>query len=102
MTTVDVTGGVPVRRPLGERRQLALQRLQVSTERRPPRRLPVLFGRERVRFWDVPRSPAPVGYYVLAVVVTAFLMLGLVMVLSATAQAQAQRGGARSSCSTGS
>ena len=79
-------------RPLRERRQLALQRLQVSTERRPPRRLPVLFGRERVRFWDVPRGPAPVGFYVIAVVVTVFLMLGLVMVLSATAQTQAQRG----------
>ena len=93
MTSVDLTVTPLVRaRPLRERRQLALQRLQVSTERRQRRRLPVLFGRERVRFWDVPRGPAPVGYYVIAVVVTAFLVLGLVMVLSATAQAQAQRG----------
>ena len=90
--SVDITGGVAVRRPLRERRQLALQRLQVSTERRQRRRLPVLFGSERVRFWDVQRGPAPIGFYVIAVVVTAFLVLGLVMVLSATAQVQAQRG----------
>jgi cell division protein FtsW len=94
VSVVDVTGDLPVpmRRPLRERRQQALQRLQVSTERRQRRRLPVLFGRERVRFWDVQRGPAPIGFYVIAVVVTAFLVLGLVMVLSATAQVQAQRG----------
>jgi cell division protein FtsW len=90
--TVDLTGDVPVRRPLRERRLLALQRLQVSTERRPPRRLPVLFGPERARFWDAPRGPAPIGFYVIAVVVTTVVVLGLVMVLSATAQVQAQRG----------
>ncbi|HET9547510.1 MAG TPA: hypothetical protein VFO97_06720, partial [Desertimonas sp.] len=60
MSTVDATGGTVVRRPLRERRHLALQRLQVSTERRQPRRLPVLFGRQRVRFWDVPSGPAPI------------------------------------------
>ncbi len=38
------------------------------------------------------RGPAPVGYYVLAVVITLFVMLGLVMVLSASAQTEAQRG----------
>jgi cell division protein FtsW len=95
MTTLDVTGGIarPSSRPLRERRQHALQRLQVvQAERRQRRRLPVLFGRERLRFWDVPKGPAPVGFYVLAVVVTVFVMLGLVMVLSATAQTQAQRG----------
>lgn len=84
---------------LGERRQRALQRLQVSTEltrgggaspRRRP--LPVLFGERRVRFWDPQRGPAPVAYYVLAVVITVFVMLGLVMVLSATAQRQAHLG----------
>jgi cell division protein FtsW len=94
MTTVDLTGEVArtPARPLRERRRLALQRLQVSTERRAPRRLPVLVGRERLRFWDVPKGPAPIGFYVIAVVVIVFLMLGLVMVLSATAQTQAQRG----------
>jgi cell division protein FtsW len=94
MTSIDLTGDVarPHRRPLHERRQQALQRLQVSTERRQRRRLPVLLGRERLRFWDVPEGPAPIGFYVIAVVVTVFLMLGLVMVLSATAQTQAQRG----------
>jgi cell division protein FtsW len=94
MTTVDATGEVvrPPARPLRERRQHALQRLQVSTERRERRRLPVLLGRERLRFWDVPKGPAPIGFYVIAVVVIVFLMLGLVMVLSATAQTQAQRG----------
>jgi cell division protein FtsW len=95
MTTIDVTGGTarPRSGSLRERRQHALQRLQVvQTERRQRRRLPVLLGRERLRFWDVPKGPAPVGFYVLAVVVTVFVMLGLVMVLSATAQTQAQRG----------
>jgi cell division protein FtsW len=94
MTTVDLTGEVarPPARPLRDRRQQALQRLQVSTERRQRRRLPVLLGRERLRFWDVPKGPAPIGFYVIAVVVIVFLMLGLVMVLSATAQTQAQRG----------
>jgi cell division protein FtsW len=94
MTTVDFTGEVvrPPARPLRERRQQALQRLQVSTERRERRRLPVLLGRERLRFWDAPKGPAPIGFYVIAVVVIVFLMLGLVMVLSATAQTQVQRG----------
>jgi cell division protein FtsW len=94
MTTVDFTGEVARRpaRPLRERRQHALQRLQVTIERRERRRLPVLLGRERLRFWDVPKGPAPIGFYVIAVVVIVFLMLGLVMVLSATAQTQVQRG----------
>jgi cell division protein FtsW len=92
MTAADLTGGVVVTPALRERRRQALQRLQVSTERRQRRRLPVLFGRQRLRFWDVPEGAAPVRFYVLAVIVTVFVMLGLVMVLSATAQVQAQRG----------
>lgn len=77
--------------PLPERRRLALERLKV-TER--PRRGPRvnLFGSKRVPFWDVQRGPAPIGYYVLAVVITLFVMLGLVMVLSASAQTEVQRG----------
>lgn len=76
---------------LPERRRLALERLKVTEK---PRRSPRvnLFGSKRVPFWDVQRGPAPIGYYVLAVVVTLFVVLGLVMVLSASAQTEVQRG----------
>jgi cell division protein FtsW (lipid II flippase) len=74
---------------------MALERLQVSTGPRARRR----FAARGERFepvttplWDVPRGPAPVAYYVIAVVVTAFVILGLVMVLSASAQTEVGRG----------
>lgn len=77
---------------IADRRQLALERLHGGT--RPVRRA----GRtERTRlrsipFWDVQRGPAPAAYYVIAVVVALFVMLGLVMVLSASAATEAARG----------
>ena len=93
----DVSNDTPERDPerpllaMHDRRRLALERLKVAEK---PRRGPLvnLFGSKRVPFWDVQRGPAPVGYYVLAVVITLFVMLGLVMVLSASAQTEAQRG----------
>ena len=42
--------------------------------------------------WDVQRGPAPVAYYVIGVVVAVFVMLGLVMVLSASAGVEAAKG----------
>lgn len=42
--------------------------------------------------WDVQRGPAPAAYYVLAVVVSLFVMLGLVMVLSASAATESASG----------
>ena len=77
---------------IADRRQLALERLHGGP--RPVRRA----GRaERTRlrsipFWDVQRGPAPAAYYVIAVVVALFVMLGLVMVLSASAATEAARG----------
>ena len=94
---VDVADATPERDParpevaMSERRRMALERLTVTEK---PRRGPLvnLFGSKRVPFWDVQKGPAPVGYYVLAVVITLFVMLGLVMVLSASAQTEAARG----------
>jgi cell division protein FtsW len=94
---VDVDDATPERDPdrpeiaVRERRRLALERLQVAER---PRRGPRvnLFGSKRVPFWETQKGPAPVGYYVLAVVITLFVMLGLVMVLSASAQTEAARG----------
>jgi len=88
---VDVADATPERDParpevaMRERRRMALERLTVTEK---PRRGPLvnLFGSKRVPFWDVQKGPAPIGYYVLAVVITLFVMLGLVMVLSASAQ----------------
>ena len=42
--------------------------------------------------WDVQRGPAPVAYYVIGVVVAMFVLLGLVMVLSASAGVEAAKG----------
>lgn len=95
MSLLDPSGEFPRPVSVAERRRLALERLQVVTvDRRRIRRQrrPTLFGPERVPLWDVQRGPAPVGYYVIAVVVTVFVVLGLVMVLSASAQTQVQRG----------
>jgi cell division protein FtsW len=95
MSLLDVTGPISRSKPTGivDRRRMALERLQVSTEQRKRRRgRALLFGDERVPLWDVQRGAAPLGYYVLALVVTVFVMLGLVMVLSASAQTQAGQG----------
>jgi cell division protein FtsW len=77
---------------IADRRQLALERLHGGP--RPPRRArtgpsPRL---RSIPFWDVQRGPAPAAYYAIAVVVALFVMLGLVMVLSASAATEASRG----------
>ncbi len=79
---------------LSDRRRLALERLYGGPERTPVRR-PLRRDRERrprQRVWDVQRGPAPASYYVIAIVVALFVMLGLVMVLSASAATESNRG----------
>ena len=58
-------------------------RIAAAVHARPPR-LPSV--RNQPGLWDTPRRPAPIGYYVIAVVVAMFVMLGLVMVLSASSR----------------
>lgn len=77
---------------IADRRQLALERLHGGPR---PARHARRSERTRLRtipFWDVQRGPAPAAYYVIAVVVALFVMLGLVMVLSASAATEASRG----------
>ena len=94
---IDVSNDTPERDPerpllaMHDRRRLALERLAVTERPRRATRLN-LFGSKRAPFWDVQRGPAPIGYYVLAVVITLFVILGLVMVLSASAQTEVQKG----------
>jgi cell division protein FtsW len=79
---------------LADRRRLALERLYGGADRTPVRR-PLRRNRERgprQRLWDVQRGPAPAAYYVIATVVALFVMLGLVMVLSASAATESNRG----------
>jgi cell division protein FtsW len=76
---------------IADRRQLALERLHGGP--RPSRKARRNDTRLRsMPFWDVQRGPAPAAYYVIAVVVALFVMLGLVMVLSASAATEASRG----------
>ena len=82
-------------RTLDDRRRRALQRLQggdKATRRAAGyRSVPAPDG-SRVGFWEVQRGPAPAAYYVIGVVVAVFVMLGLVMVLSASAGVEAAKG----------
>ncbi|MET0143365.1 MAG: putative peptidoglycan glycosyltransferase FtsW, partial [Ilumatobacteraceae bacterium] len=47
---------------------------------------------DRIGMWDVQHGPAPAAYYVIGIVVAVFILLGLVMVLSASAGVEASRG----------
>jgi cell division protein FtsW len=83
---------------LADRRRHALERLYGGPDRTPTRR-PLRRGREpgrdrepRPKVWDRQRGTAPAAYYVIAIVVTLFVMLGLVMVLSASAATESNRG----------
>ena len=85
------------RRPasVGDRRREALERLYGGN--RPARKAAGLRSvtpkdNGRIGFWDVQRGPAPAAYYVIGVVVAMFVMLGLVMVLSASAGVEAAKG----------
>lgn len=65
---------------LGDRRRAALARAE-AMRRHPTKRADAR-----------PTTPPPVGFYVIAVVITVFTMLGLVMVLSATSISQFHKG----------
>jgi len=84
---------------IADRRQLALERLHGGPGRVPTKRAARRKARhgdgESLRtlgFWDVQRGPAPAVYYVIAVIVALFVMLGLVMVLSASAATETADG----------
>ncbi|CAN5746075.1 putative lipid II flippase FtsW [soil metagenome] len=80
---------------LRDRRRSALERLHGGPDHVPVRRPTPKLRRERPAgpsVWAVQGGPAPVCYYVIAVVVAMFVMLGLVMVLSASATVEASRG----------
>jgi cell division protein FtsW len=106
MTTFETTAAMRPRsradatttaRPasVAERRERALARLHsgdAPTRRAAGRRAVKAPDVGRPRLWDVQRGPAPVGYYVIGVVVAMFVLLGLVMVLSASAGVEAAKG----------
>jgi cell division protein FtsW len=80
---------------VADRRRQALERLQGGNK--PARKAAGLRSvkapdGDKPRFWDVQRGPAPAAYYVIGVVVAMFVMLGLVMVLSASAGVEAAKG----------
>ncbi len=92
-TTIDRPSGTSV----ADRRRAALERLHGGPDRVPVRRRarrtikrPVTT--DRPALWDVQRGPAPAAYYVIGIVVAVFVMLGLVMVLSASASVEAAKG----------
>lgn len=73
---------------VADRRRQALERLhggQVPQRKADGRRNVKAADAERPGFWDVQRGPAPASYYIIGIVVAMFVMLGLVMVLSASA-----------------
>jgi cell division protein FtsW len=79
---------------LDDRRRLALERLHGGPGRAPVRR-PLRRNRDadpRPRLWERRAGPAPAGYYVIALVVVLFVLLGLVMVLSASATTESNKG----------
>jgi hypothetical protein len=80
---------------IGDRRRQALERAEAL------RRHPTARNR-RATSPNRPIKPPPVTFYVIALVVTVFVMLGLVMVLSASSIQQFHRGSHRGGCSTGS
>ena len=92
----DVTWPGRTTRPgLRDRRRRALERLHGGADNIPVRRPMPRLRRDRdprPGVWALQHGPAPVCYYVIAVVVAMFVMLGLVMVLSASATVESNRG----------
>ncbi len=79
---------------LAERRHAARQRLQLVPAGLAGHE-PAGHGRRRARAASssaTPAGPAPIAYYVIATVVAVFVMLGLVMVLSASAANEVGQG----------
>lgn len=86
MTITSPTTTRDVRPSLADRRRAARERLDLAPA--PRRRRRTADGRSITR----PAGPPPVAYYVIAVVVAVFVMLGLVMVLSASAANEVGQG----------
>ncbi len=85
-TAARGTPGVPTRTAsVADRRRAVRERLDLDTRARRP-----VIGRSRVAPEVV--GPPPVAYYVIAVVVAVFVMLGLVMVLSSSAANEVGQG----------
>jgi len=90
-------GGAP---SVADRRREALERLHGGAGRVPVRgtramrrtRTPRRRSRTGDRFWDARTGPAPLAFYVIAVVVAMFVMLGLVMVLSSSSATEVNNG----------
>jgi cell division protein FtsW len=92
--TATVTLGRSGSSSVADRRREALERLHGGDRpgRKADGKRSVSAPAGRIGFWDVQRGPAPAAYYVIGVVVAVFVMLGLVMVLSASAGVEAARG----------
>ncbi len=79
-----------------ERRQAALERILEKSPRRPPRVRPAmrarLANRGSIRHAPRPTTPPPGIWYGIIGVVIVFVMLGLVMVLSASAVTETNKG----------
>jgi cell division protein FtsW len=98
MTSPTTAATTPMSRgtTVADRRRRALERLHNGDVpvRRSIRRTREVTSppAERPGVWDVQRGPAPAAYYVIGVVVALFVMLGLVMVLSASAAVESAKG----------
>ncbi len=89
-----MTVTMPGTSSVADRRKQALERLH---EGKVPTRAKRNDRRDIARapgpaVWDVQHGPAPVAYYVIGVVVAVFVMLGLVMVLSASSAVESAKG----------
>ena len=86
----DVHVGTIARRQALERLRRRRQASRRAGDQRSDRQERA--ARRAERCWDVQRGPPPVAYYVIGVVVAVFVMLGLVMVLSASSAIEFDRG----------
>ena len=77
---------------VADRRRQALERLHGGTVPVRGKRNDRRESEPRPAMWDVQRGPAPAAYYVIGIVVAVFVMLGLVMVLSASSAVESAKG----------
>jgi cell division protein FtsW len=83
---------LPATSAVADRRRQALERLHQGKVPTRAKRNDRREREPRPAVWDVQRGPAPAAYYVIGVVVAVFVMLGLVMVLSASSAIESARG----------
>jgi cell division protein FtsW len=87
-----VTITIPGTSAVADRRRQALERLHNGSVPVRAKRNDRRQTEPRPAMWDVQRGPAPVAYYVIGIVVAVFVMLGLVMVLSASSAVESAKG----------